>query len=515
MQDMSWIAKWRTRCLWTLLVVVLLTCGAQAVEVDQRAPVTGDAYSGIDVDVPMPGYVAAARDGVVDSYRGISYSPFLRVVHDLGGGDWGAGLRAEERKDPPSFVGWHARVQVVQFLIFLGACAYAGRVGRLRAGATVLAAAIAMFDPFVFYAQRSLQPDGLALSAFVVLGAGQVALLRGGRASSAAVVFLASCAVMSLRVEKSAVVVAAALLLVAASWLLRGDRSKIRRRASACLALVVVAAGTVLGVTSLVASNRNPDAWGLVDFIVHARIAYPNLERIHADLPEDVREKLPAFVAPYYDASVVDARNVVDFVSANDPAVRARLTEALGRTALEKLWPTILTDIAADTIANILPSPNTLRQLLTADPKDLSVGRRGSGDETTAAAVGGPLRPTPPIHHLILLEVDTPRTSRPALAAVLVLLFVATASVTTRIVRRARGLCGAGVVSVGPRLVPEEWLPIFTLVFVNAGAFAATQDLFVPRYVVASEFVLVAGAVLLLLPCRVRRSVEGGASWPG
>lgn len=64
-----------------LLALLVLAFAVHLVATAGRVPLNGDSYAGLVNDVAIPGYAAAARDGVVDPRRGLVYPPFVRLVH--------------------------------------------------------------------------------------------------------------------------------------------------------------------------------------------------------------------------------------------------------------------------------------------------------------------------------------------------------------------------------------------------------------------------------------------------
>ncbi len=427
-----------------------------------------------------PGYVRMARDGIMDSRRGLLYPFVLRAAHGLIGGSWEEGLKLEEPAGLPAHSipcwapAWQLCAQVIQLVGFLLALLYARSVlaprsFQSRLGSATLIGAI-FLDPLLLHSQLSLMPDGPAVSACLLFLSGWVEFTRTGRRRGFIALAIGALLAAGFRPEKGIVLMVAsvstAALLLFPSFSIPRVRSRILLGTSIA---AMVWFGTASAGSKIQASTQ---AWSMGETVTHLRVVYPHLEELRPSLPEHLQQTISLKAARRFDGTCATARNVIQRLSAGDPAKRAQLTRELREVALREKGGEIFFDCVTDTLQNLIPVPSFLVRWHLWN---------WNGAEVNSII----LRPWESIVIWGMLSYHEPQWSARALWVVsfgLLLFFVANlASLYRRKKTRARDPDAA-----------LTWVPILMLVSANAAAFAFTQDLFEVRYVYFSHLLLVA-----------------------
>lgn len=436
-----------------------------------NVPLHADTIGGRTSDKHLPGYVAMARDDSFDERRSVLYPRFVRAFHDTGSQDWFAGLDMGRPRGEGPVRAWHLRLQLTQWFVFVGALLYAchALTGRRLARSDLLPIGLVALDPLALHVQMSVLPDGLTLSACLVFVAGWIQFVARGRRSGAVAAAIAALLLPLLRPEKGFVLIAVALAAPVAHLLLARVRRSEQlapplRRYAVVLGSVLIAFVAV-GVTKRALIEPSPaHMWSTGEIVVHSRLVHPHLHTLRSSLSPETQERIPEYLVPFYDSSTIEARRVIDLVTASDPDLRAELTREMGRTALREVGHLVLLDCVVDTLKNLLPIvPATIeaRQWYASAPDERSL----KADSATAWRV---------------MAYDTRPSVKWAVGA-LAGVIVLGAFCAARGARRAD--------RHGPATVPILLIASFALV--NGAAFAFTQDLLVMRYVVFSHVVLV------------------------
>lgn len=302
-------------------------------------------------------YVQIASTMKVDRYRGILYPAVLSLVRT-----W---------QEDPDTVQYYRDVQLIQLCVFLISLAYflyvlvdtkflnksGGRV-HVVVGLGLLFTLLC-FDPLIAHFNLSIMPDGLALSGSLIFCAALTDL--GVRRSHPVIVgialLLGYLLAAGVRVEKN-VVLAMTTVITGVTWfaLARRQASPQARnlRQRAVVALLIVAAGFAIVVFTQRAFYEPAGRWPTWINIAHHRIIFPNLQRVYADLPAEVRKKIHPEDAKVYDYHLINTWAVMNNVTGNAPDKLEQLTRQLVVPVLKSRGLAIAGSIVSDAAENIL-----------------------------------------------------------------------------------------------------------------------------------------------------------------
>jgi hypothetical protein len=354
--------------------------------------------------------------------------------------------------------------------------------GRTRAGllAGALLWALLLFDPVISHFNLAIMPDSLALTGSLVFVAA-LSDWMSGRSSpllAGALLFASTALASGVRPEKMWVLTTTAVSSLI-YWWLRGRRgcgaTRVRptgRRAVLAVAMVALGGGVTLTAQKLLYTYYG--RWPLRTLTVHQRLVFPHLGEIYPHLSPDTRKRFSLRQVERYDEGIVAARQVFSNVVGDDAELRDRLTEEMGRVALERRAGAIALDIGKDALENLFATASFYARLLLWWRE---------GDIRYEPLL---LRDAARFTYQRMMS-HWPRLSffyvRLALALAVLALPLALLRVPEawRSLRRRGFACSA-------------WPPLFFACLLNAVAFAATANLVEIRYTVNAH---VAGLVLL------------------
>ncbi len=431
-----------------------------------------------------------ARTERVDPFRGVLYPHWLAAADELHGGD--SFLPAfGEWKEPETAE--HLRglwvLQVFQIGVAVAGLAYflwvAGRLGLRPSGkrAAFLLGALLLLDPMLLHYTLTIMVDGPALSASLVFLAAFAGLVT--RATPAlptwGMLVLAQGLLIALRVEKNWVVLGTAVGSVLVWMLVRRSEVPLRRFATVTAVCAVGFAALVAYASSQEYSKRR---WPLKTQLLHQRVVYRNVERTYDTLPQDLRSRMTREQAVAHDREIFEARRMLRWVTGNDDEQVVELVDGLAAHALRERWFWIAADIVRDTAENLLATISFYAHLPGAvliEPQTENWLHDWRTDNTAK------IYRRYAFHHPVLARVHLIVGGLVTLAALVVAL----------VSRR------------GSRWRVEQWAavtPAALFCLLNAGVFAATQDLTQIRYTLVAHalflFAVYSAAIRALGPPR-------------
>lgn len=478
----------RTQCAKPLLALAALTAGVGALwaAVNLReVPHYGDTLE----------YLRLSKTLRVDEYRGYAYPLLLAgIAPEAGDAALEESFQWEPRvKHPeldcaaPSVL---TRVQVLQtiacafglgyFLSVLLGWRWGTRPtrGQLLVGALLWG--LLLFDPLISHFNLAIMPDSLALTGSLVFVAALSHWMsqRSSPLLAGTLLFVSTVLASGLRPEKVWVLSATAACSLTCWWLRRtrgpGATSVPWKGRRALLALALVGLGAVVSLTTQKLLYADHGRWPSLTMIVHQRLVFPHLQEIYPHLSPETRERFELGQVQRYDRRIQGARQVVSKVVGDDAGLRDRLTEEMGRVALQQRAGALALDVVTDAGENLFATASFYARLLVwwrggvmrYEPLFIRDGTRWTYQRMM---LHWPL--------LSFLYVGLAL----ALAVLALPLALLRAPGAWRSMRRRGFTCSA-------------WTPLLFLCLLNALAFAATANLVHIRYAIHAH---VAGLVLL------------------
>lgn len=470
--------------------------------------VAGFAYGTLNIgDVPPYGdtrlNLRLARNGRTDPFRGILYPKVIRMADGWHGGesflpaygDW-------EESDTGEHLEGLWVLQVVQVLVGVASLGWflwvAGRVGLLPRGrlAAWLLGALLLLDPMVLHYLVAIMTDGPALAMSLVFLAACAGLVtrRTPAVPTWIVLVLSQVALITLRVEKNWVVlgtvVASFALWALPSRFAEGARAAVPPRRFAAVAGVCLVGFVAFVVGSKSLEEDSKPRWPLATQLLHQRVVFRNIERLYDELPEDLRARISREDAHEHDVGISEARRTLRRITREDDAAVVALVDELSAEALRRRGGWILLDVVRDTIENVFATFSFYGHLpgaVLSDPQTENWIHDWRTDNTAKIYARYAFHhPRAAAVHLILGASVT-------LGALLLVL-------VSRRGRRAEA----------DRWGPAQWAavtPAAVFVILNAGVFAATQDLTQIRYGIVAHALF-----LFLVYSAAIRSVRGAAA---
>lgn len=456
----------RARLLGGLLAVLVLLGSAWTIQGWGTLPAYGDSQN----------YYSLALRGRTDPYRGWMYPHVVGWIAAPGKVSRSAEGYLEFKQ---GLSGGLRKLQLAQLGALAATIALFLRALGARARPRWLAAALflaLLFDPLVAHFSLAMMPDGFALAASLLWCAGAADLLAARAPAWRALLAVVSGHVLAagLRPEKNLVVLAAA----GTCWLLvellarrrgsdPGGPAPARARWLLAAALPVFALGAVLQPDPEAGDER----WPLATTILHQRVVFPYLGDVLAELPERERGGLDEPAAAFHDASLFQARQIVERLEELQPEVPVEeRIEVWAAEVWSRHAAAIALDTALDGLEAVLATPAFYGHLSASallGPAGVTLRHDPATDNTHR------------MHERFAEERAGLSNAYLALGGVLFLL--------AALLAVGRSGPGGGAVA---RCLP--WLPTLAFVVVNAGAFALTQNLTQVRYALLAHVALLA-----------------------